>query len=195
MSKKKNLDLQKRVLVALISGVILLLLLFLDQITKALAEATKVNQNSYFLGIVKLTYTSNPGIAFGMLSDNPAAMAVVTALTVVLIVGIAALFFTVFKKNTPVRVIFAIIEAGAIGNLIDRLCFQPSYVRDFVDVQPLHFGICNLADFYITFGAVALVFIILFIGKNAVFPLTKKWREEAKRDDEEKARKKGRGKK
>ena len=117
-------------------------------------------------------------------------MAIITAFTALLIIGIATLFFTVFRKNTPVRICLMVIEAGAIGNLIDRLYFGS--VRDFIDVVRMLFipsYTCNVADIYIVFGAIALVFIILFIGPGAVFPLTKKWRAEAKRLEQEKQEK------
>ena len=169
--------------------VLMLALLFVDLFTKTLAAAFECNQPDYFLGLIRLTYTENRGIAFGIAADNRPAMIGITVLTFALIIGIAVLFFTIFKKNRPVQTCLAVIEAGAVGNLVDRLCL--GYVRDFVDVSPTGFGICNIADFFITFGAVALCFIILFIGPSAVFPLKKAWREEAKRrDEEEKMRKK-----
>lgn len=178
MVKSKYRLTNKEARYATIAGIVFLLLLFVDQITKAWAEAEQVRDADYFLGIIKLTYTTNPGMAFSWFSQNYAAMVVITILTIFMIIGIAVLFFTLFKKSPPAQMCLAIIEAGAIGNLIDRLYF--GHVRDFLDVSPLHFGICNPADFYITLGAVALVFIILFIGPSALFPLTKKWREEAK---------------
>ena len=110
-------------------------------------------------------------------------MEIMSYVTVVLAVLIAVMFFTLFRHNTPVRFCLAIVEAGAIGNIVDRFCLD--YVRDFVDVSPLGFGVCNIADFFITGGIVAVIICILFIGKDAVFPLTKKWREEAKKEDEE----------
>ena len=138
----------------------------------------------------------NTGIAFSIFGDNPAGMAVVTALTAVMIIVIGVVFFKVFKRNTPVRIALAVIEAGAIGNFIDRLCLVNEsgmrYVRDFLDMSNFrpfawlgsnfNFGVCNLADFYITFGAVALVLILLFIGKDAVIPLKKSWREQARKE-------------
>ena len=89
----------------------------------------------------------------------------------------------------PVRICLATVEAGAVGNIIDRLCL--GYVRDFLDVRPIGFGICNIADFYIVFGVIVIAFIILFIGKNAVFPLKKSWREQARKEDEERDRMNG----
>ncbi len=178
MNKLKFRLTNKEARFATIAGLVFLLLLFVDQITKAWAEAEQVRDPEYFLGIIKLTYTTNPGMAFSWFSQNYAAMVFITILTIFMIIGIAVVFFTLFKKNPPAQMCLAIIEAGAIGNLIDRLYF--GHVRDFLDISPLHFGICNPADFYITLGAAALVFIILFIGPSALFPMTKKWREEAK---------------
>ena len=173
----------KQIMITLGCAVIVCVLLFVDLITKAAAEASTIRQSSYFLGIIRLWYTSNPGIAFGIFGDNPVAMEVMSYVTIVLALLIAVMFFTIFRKTLPVRVCLAVVEAGALGNIIDRFCL--GYVRDFVDVQPVGFGICNIADFFITGGVVAVIVCILFIGKDAVFPLTKKWREEAKRDDRE----------
>lgn len=188
----------RRVHIALTGVLIFCIFLFIDQLTKALA-VTYLYEDAYrtvpIIGNwIQLQYAENEAIAFGIGAGNRTFMAIVTALTVVMIIGIAALYFTMFKKNTPVRMCLAVIEAGAVGNLIDRLCVVNDkgihIVRDFVDVSRLHFGICNIADFCITFGAVALVFCILFIGKNALFPLKKEWREQAKREDKSEKKKK-----
>ena len=173
---------------ATLAGIVFLVLLFVDQFTKAWAAAENVSQNQYFLGMIKLNYTENPGMAFSLFSDNRLAMIIITVLTVFMILGIAAIFFTLFKNNPPAQMCLAVIEAGAIGNLIDRLYFGS--VRDFLDLHPMGFGICNPADFCITLGAVALIFVILFIGPTSMFPLTKAWRQEAKKLDEEKKKEK-----
>ena len=189
--KQKLIDFFKKreTIVALISLVVFGVLLAVDLVTKAWAESTNVRQSTFFLGIVRFYFTKNTGMAFSWFDDNEAAMTVVTIFTGVLIVALVALFFTVFRRNTPARITLAVIEAGAIGNLIDRLAL--GYVRDMVDVSPLGFGVCNFADFFITFGGVALLIIIAFIGKDALFPLTKKWREEAKAEEERKEALKG----
>ena len=184
--KQKLIDFFKKreTIVALISLVVFGVLLAVDLVTKAWAESTNVRQSTFFLGIVRFYFTKNTGMAFSWFDDNEAAMTVVTIFTGVLIVALVALFFTVFRRNTPARITLAVIEAGAIGNLIDRLAL--GYVRDMVDVSPLGFGVCNFADFFITFGGVALLIIIAFIGKDALFPITKKWRDEAKAEEERK---------
>ena len=170
---------------ACICGIVLLGLLFVDLITKAWAYSALVQQKTFFLKIIRINYLpgGNTGIAFGFLGNTEIAMTVVTILTALMIAGLFVLYFTFFKRNRPAQICLAVIAAGAIGNFIDRVVL--GYVRDFIDVTPLGFGICNLADFYITFGAVALLIVILFIGKEAVIPLGK-YRKE-KRAEEEKS--------
>ncbi len=173
----------------IVSGALIALIFaFLDQLSKLLAVYFDVAQTHYFLGLIRLNLTYNTGMAFGTFDDNPTAMKIVLALTILMIVGIPFLYYFAFKRSVAGRVALAIVEGGAIGNLIDRLVLNK--VRDFLDIAPTGFGNCNVADFCITLGAVALIFIILFIGPTAVFPLKKSWREQAKREEEELAKKK-----
>lgn len=167
-------------MIALVCTVLMLILLYIDQITKAWAAATQVSE-TVIPNFIRFRYVPNSGIAFGMGSGNGTFMNVVTVLTVVMIVIIGVLFFTLFKKNAPARVALALVEAGAIGNLIDRLILD--YVRDFVDLSSIGFGVCNIADFCITGGAVFLIVVILFVGKDAVIPLGK-YRKQAKEERE-----------
>lgn len=104
----------------LVCSAIAFALLFLDQITKAWAAAENVNQTviSRFL---YFRYVKNEGIAFGLFSDNAAAMVFITILTVVMIAAIAVLYFTVFKNHKPARVALAVIEAiTRAGETIDE---------------------------------------------------------------------------
>lgn len=165
-------------MITAVCALIMLVLLFADQISKAIAEATNVHMQ-FIPGFMDFNFQKNTGMAFSAFADNPTAMIFVTLFTVLLIVGFAVAFFTVFRKNTPARICLAVIEAGAIGNLIDRLAL--GYVRDFADVSSIGFGVCNLADFFVTFAIVALIIILFFVGPNAVFP-AKKYRKKAEEE-------------
>ncbi len=174
----------------IVGGIVMLLLLAFDLFTKAWAYAVRVQQQNFFLGFIRFNYLpgGNTGIAWGLFGNSRTAMILVTLLTVVMVIGIGVLYFTVFKKNTAGRICLAVIEAGAIGNLVDRVFL--GYVRDFVDVSPIGFNICNFADFFVTFGAVALVIVILFVGKDAVIPLGKN-REGREKEQTEKEQEHG----
>lgn len=186
-------------------ALLVLVLLFVDQLTKLLAYYYLINEPrtvTLIPGFLGLMYAENDAIAFNIGSGNRPFMIFVMILTAALIVGIVVLMFTVFKKNRGARIALCFIEAGAIGNFLDRLTVVgvkgDPIVRDFInmiDFKPLrwlgsefNFGVCNVADFFIVFGAIALLVIILFIGPYAIFPATKKWRAESKAIEEEKER-------
>lgn len=186
--------------VALVGALVTCVLLFLDLFTKGLADVflkhlEGANDTPYFLNIIRWNYVQNDGIAWSSFGKSPIVMFVITALTGVMIVAIGVLFFTYFKKNTPARMALAVIEAGAIGNFVDRVV-RGGLVRDFINIRfLLPEYTCNFADMCVVLGAIALIVIILFIGPHSAFPITKKWREEAKKLEEaEKKGKKGKKK-
>lgn len=189
--KSRDLKKTKRLLVLVL---VALLLVLADQIFKAVAELMLAEKADVVLipDWLWLTYSENPGAAFSSFSDDPTVMLVITYLTPVLVAAFIALALTVFKKNVPAQAALFVISAGAIGNFLDRILFTgilpgtagEAAVRDFVGLK--FFNVCNLADFCITLGAVAFLFIILFIGPQAVIPLTKKWRQQAKEEDAKK---------
>jgi signal peptidase II len=105
--------------------------------------------------LVSLFYTKNQGIAFSMLTWMNEKWLIALMLVVV---GFVAYLWA---KSTPQRWIsqngFALVVAGAIGNLIDRSV--NGYVVDYILVHThsWSFAVFNLADALITIGAVAIV--------------------------------------
>ena len=187
----EKLEKEKKITHMLQFSLIALIALFADQLTKALAFAYLPTTSSYFSvinGWLGFSHVENDAIAFGIGSGKPAFMVVIMIVTAILIVGIPAVAFFLFKGNHPAQVSLAFIEGGAIGNFIDRLFVRNAQgvavVRDFVDLTRFGFANCNVADFCVTFGAVAFIIILLFIGPQAAFPLKKAWREEAKRTED-----------
>ena len=165
----------------------------LDPRTKLLAFTYLPTGNDYFTlipGWLGFSHVENDAIAFGFGSGNRPFMIAVTIVSVLLEIAIPILIFTVFKNNSPAQIALAFVEGGALGNFIDRLVVRDAagvaVVRDFVDLTRFGFANCNIADFCITGGVVALIFILLFIGPTAVCPIKKSWREQAKREEEEK---------
>lgn len=183
----------KRIKRILICIFVALVLLFIDQITKIVAQITlSEGTRPLIKGWLEFTYVLNDSVAFGIGNGNTAFITVIMVLTPILSAVFIALALTLFKKNLPAALSLFVIASGALGNFLDRLFIVDAagkaVVRDFMYIR--FFNVCNFADFCITLGAVALIFILLFIGPSAAFPLKKSWREEQKRQDEEKKKKK-----
>jgi signal peptidase II len=122
--------------------------LIVDQYTKHLARSLR---RAIELGPLMLTYTENRG-AFLSLGANLPADVRAWLFNGVVAVGLAAL--AVYVARHP-DVPLALVLAGGVGNLIDRLRFE-GRVTDFLYLHagPLHTGVFNVADMAITLGVV-----------------------------------------
>lgn len=142
-------------------------MLLLDQVAKYAVQAKMALYDSVTVigGFFNLTYTLNPGAAFGMFAEFSPQFRLYFFITLTLI--ICGLIVYLIKKEYAFRVrsfAYTMIIAGAIGNAIDRV--RIGMVVDFLDVyfKQWHWYTFNLADSWITVG-VALVFISMFVEK------------------------------
>jgi len=138
-----------------------LLVVGLDQYTKCLVRQnlplnTSWNPISWLSPIVTLTYTRNTGAAFGLF-PNLGIFLVVVALAVV--VAIIIYYRQLAEGSGMLRLAFGLQLGGAVGNLIDRVCF--GYVTDFLDVRV--WPEFNVADSSVVVGTILLAVYALFL--------------------------------
>ncbi len=144
--------------------VIGILISVLDQLAKcfAVATLTKVNTVPLITDVFHLTYCENPGAGFGIFADYTWLLSFFTALVIVAIV----VYMAVKKpKSVWLSVSLSFLTGGALGNLIDRL--RLGYVVDFFDFRLINFPIFNVADCFVTIGAILFAVYVLFLeGKD-----------------------------
>lgn len=128
----------------------------------------------------------NTGAAFSFLNDKAWAQAFFITITFIMLAALFFAYLFIPKRFVVLKTAIAIVCAGAVGNLVDRLAFQ--CVRDFVDVW-LFGGMacCNFADFWIVFGVIIAAVDMLFLNEWSAFPLTKsaKLAQKANKDKKE----------
>lgn len=191
---------------------IFFLLIFIDLITKLVADVyfAQTDAKSEIVlipNICVLRMAYNRGISFGIGATASKGVKLGVLLgTSALMLAFAVCYFRLGKERKLLRIALLLVVAGGVGNLIDRLYYRvwdtASYaggfrdgVRDMIDLTFSFIGfsaVCNLADFWITFGAIALVLALLFFDRDAVFPVGKYKAEAAEREraqKEEKAKK------
>ena len=156
-----------------------LLVLFADQITKAIAFAVMGPESSLHIWIpdfLGIKTTVNTGVSFGWFGDEPWAMPVFIAVTAVALVVFFIFFIKTARRKRFLRVALVLIMVGAAGNLIDRSVM--SGVRDLIW---MNFGFVdfsnNIADIAIFIGAVMFILALLFVDDDAVFRPNKKKEE------------------
>jgi signal peptidase II len=135
-----------------------------DRVTKSIATRSlaPLPRQSFLGDTVRLEYALNPGAFLGMggrLDPATRFWLLVGANAVVM----AILAYVLLVKWNMARVPFAagaLILAGGIGNLIDRIS-QNGLVTDFLNlgIGPLRTGIFNVADMAITAGCVLFVWV------------------------------------
>lgn len=136
-----------------------LLLVVLDQITKALAsQYLQLHDAVAIFPGLNLTLMHNTGAAFSMLSQAGGWQ----RWFFIILTFVISVVLINWLKNLPAHdkwmgCALALILGGAIGNLWDRMVL--GYVIDFIDVyyRHLHWPAFNIADSAITVGAIMLI--------------------------------------
>jgi signal peptidase II len=141
-------------------GFITLPILILDQLSKLyIARHLALHQDIVLIpNYLDITYTLNPGAAFSMFAGMPAwfRSSFLLALAAGAIVVLLVLLFRDPRLNHT-SLALAMILAGAIGNLIDRLWRGP--VLDFILMHYYAYAwpVFNVADSAITIGVVLIL--------------------------------------
>jgi len=131
-----------------------------DQWTKALAAANLAGRTVVLIpGWLELHYITNDGMALSLLSGARWLFVVLAAVFVGAVVWLAAK--KIIRKPFELWCLAA-ITGGAVGNLIDRVA--TGQVIDMISVP--WFSVFNVADIFITVGAVLLVLYILLKDKE-----------------------------
>ena len=139
-------------------------LVVLDQVVKFLVRADIPLGGAAPLlpHVLQLTYVQNTGAAFSMLESHTWILTLISAAMSVLLAVVLA------KRVFPRRfamVSLALILAGAVGNLIDRLFL--GFVTDMFQTLFMNFAVFNVADICVVAGGIAFCVYYLFLhGKG-----------------------------
>lgn len=149
-----------KVILLLISAV----LVGIDQLTKYLAVVHLKDQASFVLwpGVFEFRYCENTGVAFSLLENQRWLFIPMTAIVAVAMIVI--LFRSPLCRHKLFSFSCALILAGGVGNLIDRIVL--SYVVDFLYFSLIDFPIFNFADCCVVIGACLLFVFLLFVYKD-----------------------------
>ena len=134
--------------------------IFLDQVTKWLAVIflegnPPVPVIEWF---IRFSYVENTGAAWGMFG-KPDQRWIFMTLSSVAIVAILLYVFIAKPKDPLLKYSLALIAAGGIGNMIDRVLL--GYVVDFLEFTFIDFPVFNVADSFVCIGAAMLILYLI----------------------------------
>ncbi len=152
-------DKQKEKLGGLVWLWVTLLIVILDQWTKSLAEANLVYLEPVpIMPSFNLMLAYNKGAAFSFLSDAGGWQRwFFTVLKLIVSAAIIYWLYTLKASQKWLAIALALILAGAIGNVWDRI--QLGHVVDFIQLyyQSWYWPAFNIADSAIVAGAIMLI--------------------------------------
>lgn len=141
----------------------------MDQASKAWAiRHLRSRDLTVFQGVLDFSYAENPGIAFGQLQEGGAfgrwffvVLAAGAALAVLFY------FFRTARNDDRVLGACALLLAGILGNLTDRV--RLGFVIDFILLHAgqYHWPTFNVADASICIGALLLAYDLIFAHRRA----------------------------
>lgn len=133
-----------------------------DQITKAfIVEWLKPQGTVSIVGdLLRLTFVTNSGVAFGMLTGIPYILTV----PIVILIGVITFYLVKTLGQSFLLTLALSLElGGALGNLIDRI--RLGYVVDFVKFP--YWPAFNVADSCVVIGAIGLAIVLLWQDRES----------------------------
>jgi len=166
-----------------------LAVIFTDQISKFYIKGISIpflniKFNGMYLGesisvigeFFRITFTENPGMAFGFDPGSEFKL-FISIFSLVASIALLVYLFSVRKKSFSLKIAIALILGGAVGNVIDRMFYGLIYdyaplfygkVVDFFDFNFFNFSIFgrsydrwpifNIADASVSIGVLILLF-------------------------------------
>lgn len=148
----------------LFMGIFVVIAAVLDQLSKlwVVGNIPLHGEIPVLDGIFHLTYAQNTGAAWSMLSGMQ------WLFLLIFLAFTLGIIWEFSKKRWPFttfdRWCIAVVYAGGLGNIIDRI--RLGYVVDMIEVEFINFPVFNLADCCITCGCIALVVHLVFFNRE-----------------------------
>jgi signal peptidase II len=145
--------------------IFIVLAVVLDQIVKTAVDRYLPLQEAVpVIPMLALYRTYNLGVAFSMLSGMDGWL--IVGMRLVIVAFVVWLWRRSSKDRWLAHLGFALIIAGALGNLVDRFLY--GHVIDYIlfHTETWSFAVFNLADSFISVGAAAVILDELLLSKK-----------------------------
>lgn len=149
-------------------ALVIIVLVLLDQVSKWMVETMlPLQQKIDVIPFLSLFRTYNYGVAFSLLEGLGQWPLVIMT---VLIIGFVVWLWQSLGANRFLSEFgYAFVIGGAIGNLIDRAWLGKviDMILFHIDSLDFRFAVFNLADTFITIGAMAIILDEILIWRRA----------------------------
>lgn len=134
--------------------------IFLALFSSRLIVDNVTSGHNYSNAVFTITYLKNSGAAFSLLENAREFLIIVSIIA-------TTLLFEYIYRNKSIHYVsisfIALLCAGIMANCHERIVL--GYVRDYINLNFIHFPVFNVADIFITIGVIALIGILLIYKK------------------------------
>ena len=144
-----------------------LVIFFVDRISKIYIikiSALEGKVDIYLTEYLNFYLIWNKGVAFGLFSSNESFIYnIITGIIMIISIVVSVM---IYNNSGLKKVSLLFVLGGALGNLFDRIYY--SAVPDFIDLHfnGFHWFIFNVADIFITFGIICVIFDEIFVNNK-----------------------------
>ena len=140
----------------------------MDQASKAWAvRRLRFQDRTIISGVLDFVYAENPGIAFGQLQEGGSfGRWFFVVLAAAAAIAVLFYFFRTQRNDDRILGSSALLLAGIVGNLTDRV--RLGFVIDFIQLHAgqYHWPTFNVADASISIGALLLAYDLIFAQRK-----------------------------
>lgn len=181
LNKIKNYFTRDKIVQVCIAWSIIIGIIVFDQLTKLYFDLNYVEGESKEIikGFINFTLYYNDGMAFSWLSGKMQLLAWISLIAGALL-SYGIKFFDLKKKKLILyNLAITFILGGCFGNMIDRFFRGDQGVVDFIEPVFVDFAVFNVADSFLTLGAILLAIHVVFIYEEP-----KKNKKDANKEEE-----------
>jgi signal peptidase II len=142
-----------------------LILLAIDLVVKYVLNTSNIESITLIPLFLDFYLTKNTGIALSLFSSSGSLTQIF--LTITIFVALMFLVYTFYTtKNKMQKIGLMLVLSGGFGNFLERLFFGS--VTDYLHLRigTNSLFVFNLADFFITLGAIIIILVWLRDGKS-----------------------------
>ncbi len=146
----------------MLAAIIAVLAIIADQVTKYIVvQNIKLHDEIPFIkGFMSFYHTRNTGGGWSILDGGGAERVVLITVSLCAMALVVFVLAKNYHRHVLMNISLAMVLGGGIGNMIDRIRLQ--YVVDFLHTEFIDFPTFNIADCFITVGAILLSVYVLF---------------------------------
>lgn len=151
----------------MLAAIIAIVAVIADQVTKYIVVQNMPNEHDaipFINGFMRFERIHNEGGGWSILNGGGWERITLLGISLFAMALVIYVMVQFNKRHLLLDISLAMVLGGAVGNMIDR--FRLKYVVDFLYTEFIDFPTFNIADCFITVGAILLlVYVIFFDAK------------------------------